>query len=204
MLWSWLSVTIGSLSQLGSGKSLGERVPSRRHSGAASDWRNIYIVWQSMRRTLTWKGKQWSEEERRGSLCGFSRVSNRQRLALVFTGFEGCGKKLKKPSWFMRVDVVLKEQSQGGGPERKAGSRSQRPEVILTQSYVAAQTHSSARVKEWKEDSGLKTKQLISWIPFSLYLCIIVFRRFPSMHHYISWIKLCLLSQKSRPTLAVG
>lgn len=96
MLWSWLSVTIGSLSQLGSGKSLGERVPSRRHSGAASDWRNIYIVWQSMRRTLTWKGKQWSEEERRGSLCGFSRVSNRQRLALVFTGFEGCGKKNKK------------------------------------------------------------------------------------------------------------
>lgn len=48
----------------------------------------------------------------------------------------------------MRVDVVLKEQSQGGGPERKAGSRSQRPEAILTQSYVAAQTHSSARVKE--------------------------------------------------------
>lgn len=192
MLWSWLSVTIGSLSQLGSGKSLGERVPSRRHSGAASDWRNIYIVWQSMRRTLTWKGKQWSEEERRGSLCGFSRVSNRQRLALVFTGFEGCGKKIKKS---------LLVHACRCGSERTVSGRWSWKESRLKESEAWSHSHTvlrcsadsrSARVKEWKEDSGLKTKQLISWIPFvSLHNR---FRRFPSMHHYISWIKLCLLS----------
>lgn len=78
-----------------------------------------------------------------------SHVSVTGSVWLLFSqGLRDVEKKIKNPSWFMRVDVVLKEQCQGGGPERKAGSRSQRPEAILTQSYVAAQTHSSARVKE--------------------------------------------------------
>lgn len=168
-LWSWLSVTIGRLSQLGSGKSLGERVPSRQHSAAASDWRNIYIVWQSMRRTLTWKGKQWSEEERRGSLCGFSRVRNWQRLAVIFAVW-GMWKKKSLllhvcKMWFWKNsvrEVVLKGKQAHGVRGLKSFSHSLR--------YSA----DSRWVKESKENVSLKSKQHISWIPFRFYLCFIV------------------------------